>query len=95
MSGGCPPRAFDLKCRLASVSIARGYRAGIRNARECTLPAAPERTRRAIAGSVYWAVQPPSIGMAAPVIERAARVQRNTASAPISSVVTNCRVGCA
>jgi hypothetical protein len=95
MSEGCPPRAFDLKCRLATVSIARGYSAGISSARECALPAEAERARLAIAGPAYWAVQPPSMGIAAPVIERAARVQRNTASAPISSVVTNCRVGCA
>ena len=42
----------------------------------------------------HCAVHPPSMGSAAPVIDDAAEpVQRNTASAPISSVVTNLRVG--
>jgi hypothetical protein len=43
----------------------------------------------------YCAVQPPSMGNAVPVIDAAASVHRNTASAPICSVVTNWRVGCA
>src|SRR5512132_482570 len=42
---------------------------------------------------IHCAVHPPSTGRAAPVIEAAASVQRKTDSAPICSVVTNCRVG--
>ena len=44
---------------------------------------------------LHCAVHPPSIGTAAPVIDAAALVQRNTASSPICSVVTNWCVGCA
>src|SRR5205823_4772832 len=40
------------------------------------------------------AVQPPSIGSAAPVIEAAASLARKTASAPISSTVANFLFGC-
>ena len=42
---------------------------------------------------LHCAVHPPSMGSAAPVIEAPASVHRNTASAPICSVVTNWRVG--
>src|SRR5689334_12220537 len=42
---------------------------------------------------IHCAVHPPSTGRAAPVIEAAASLQRNTDKAPICSVVTNCRVG--
>src|SRR5918996_1713537 len=43
---------------------------------------------------VHCAVQPPSTGSAAPVIEAAASLARNTTSAPNSSGVTNCLLGC-
>ena len=43
----------------------------------------------------YAAVQPPSIGMLAPVICAPSSLQRNNASAATCSEVTNSLVGCA
>ena len=46
-------------------------------------------------GAPYRAVDPPSTGSAAPVIDRPASLQRSTASAPISSGSTKRLLGCA
>ncbi len=91
-----------LKCQMGKLSIALGYIGGaIGSQRErraktilslrASVAAASFMSR---VGS-YCAVQPPSTGMLAPVMERADDVHRNTVNAPISSVVTNRRVGCA
>src|SRR5216683_2127661 len=46
-------------------------------------------------GFVYWAVQPPSMGMIAPVIDAASSLARKLASDATSVTCTNCLVGCA
>lgn len=84
-----------MKYRLGLVSIAGAY--CVTDATEQHEKNEPRlmlaRLEGKATGEIYCAVQPPSTGSAAPVIDWAPSVARKTATAPISSTVTKRRVG--
>lgn len=87
--------ASALKYRLSFCSIAEDYCVRCNKVEKRTIEWSALATCFELAKVRQWAVHPPSTGSAAPVIERALFPQRNTTSAPSSSVVTNFFVGCA